>query len=49
MLCHARLGERTQALWLYRRFAERLRDELDAEPDDETTELYERVQRGGSA
>ena len=46
MLCHARLGERAQALRLYQRFAERLRTELDAEPDEETTELYERVRRG---
>lgn len=46
MLCHARLGERAQALQLYLRFAARLREELDAEPDEETVELYERVQRG---
>src|SRR4051812_27987772 len=29
MLCHARLGERAQALRLYQRFAERLRAELE--------------------
>jgi DNA-binding SARP family transcriptional activator len=43
MACHARLGERSQALRLYQRFAERLRAELDAEPDDETVEAYERL------
>ncbi|HEX6535840.1 MAG TPA: BTAD domain-containing putative transcriptional regulator [Gemmatimonadaceae bacterium] len=46
MRCHIRLGERAQALQLYQRFAERLRAELDAEPDGETVELYERAQRG---
>jgi DNA-binding SARP family transcriptional activator len=47
MTCHARAGERAQALRLYQRFADRLRRELEAEPDEETTELYERVQQGG--
>jgi DNA-binding SARP family transcriptional activator len=37
-------GERSQALRAYRRFAERLRQELDAEPDDETTRYFERLQ-----
>jgi DNA-binding SARP family transcriptional activator len=44
MLAHARLGERSAALRLYRRFADRLREELDAEPDRETAALYERLQ-----
>jgi DNA-binding SARP family transcriptional activator len=46
MQCHARLGERAQALRLYQRFAERLQAELDVEPDEETAELYESIQRG---
>jgi DNA-binding SARP family transcriptional activator len=46
MRCHARLGERAQALRLYQRFADRLREELDAEPDEETRQVYARVQQG---
>jgi DNA-binding SARP family transcriptional activator len=42
----AQAGERSQALRVYRRFAERMREELDAEPDDETTQLAERLQHG---
>ena len=37
-------GERSQALRVYRRFADRLREELDAEPDDETTRFFEKLQ-----
>jgi len=32
---------------VYQRFAERLAKELDAKPDDETTELFERIRSGG--
>lgn len=46
MRCYAKVGERAQALRLYQRFAERLRKELDAEPDEETQELLEEI-RGG--
>jgi predicted ATPase/DNA-binding SARP family transcriptional activator len=46
MLCHARLGERPQALRLYQRFSERLMKELDAEPDEKTVELAEQIQQG---
>jgi DNA-binding SARP family transcriptional activator len=46
MTCLVRLGERTQSLRLYQRLSVRLRQELDADPDEETTALYERVQRG---
>ena len=46
MRCHAALGERAQALRVYRRFADRLREELDAEPDRETIRLSERLQQG---
>jgi DNA-binding SARP family transcriptional activator len=42
----AREGERAPALRLYQRFAECLRKELDADPDDETTELFQRLQGG---
>ena len=44
MRAHAALGERAQALRAYQRFAERLREELDVEPDGETTRLFERLQ-----
>ena len=37
-------GERSQALRVYRRFADRLREELSAEPEEETTRLLERLQ-----
>ncbi|MEO8448717.1 MAG: BTAD domain-containing putative transcriptional regulator [Gemmatimonadota bacterium] len=46
MVSHARMGERSQALKLHQRLTELLRDELDADPDEETSELYERLQRG---
>ena len=44
MRCLAYAGERSQALRAYLRFAERLRAELDAEPEAETTRLAERMQ-----
>jgi LuxR family maltose regulon positive regulatory protein len=46
MECHAKLGERAQAMRVYQRFADRLAKELDAEPDDETTEIFERIRSG---
>jgi predicted ATPase/DNA-binding SARP family transcriptional activator len=46
MRAHAALGERSQALRVYRRFADRMREELDAEPDDETTAFFEKLQQG---
>ena len=42
------MGERSQALRAYRRFADRMREELDAEPDDETTSFFEGLQRGAA-
>jgi len=39
-------GERSQAMRVYHRFADRLRRELDADPDDETTRLLARLQDG---
>ena len=49
MKCHAALGERSQALRAYRRFADRMRAELDADPDEETTSYFELLQRGAVA
>ena len=46
MQCYAKAGERSQALRLYQRFSERIRKELDAEPEDETQELHERLKSG---
>jgi non-specific serine/threonine protein kinase len=46
MRCYAKAGERAQALRLYQRFSDRLRKELDAEPEEETQELLEEI-RGG--
>ena len=46
MKAHAALGERSQALRVYRRFADRMREELDAEPDDEATAFFEKLQQG---
>jgi DNA-binding SARP family transcriptional activator len=46
MSCHVELGERAQALRVYQRFAERLMKELDAEPDEATTELFDQIRAG---
>jgi DNA-binding SARP family transcriptional activator len=48
MKCHAAVGERSQALRVYRRFADRMREELEAEPDDETTSFFEKLQAGAT-
>lgn len=48
MLCHVRLGERAAAMRFYQRFADRMREELDAEPSEQMTELFERVQRSNA-
>jgi DNA-binding SARP family transcriptional activator len=44
MHCLTEAGERSQALRVYRRFADRLRTELEAEPEEETTRLLARLQ-----
>ena len=44
MRCLAEAGDRSQALRAYRRFVDRLRTELDAEPEEETTRLLARLQ-----
>jgi non-specific serine/threonine protein kinase len=46
MICLARSGDRTQAMRLYQRLEALLEKELDAEPERETVELYERLQEG---
>jgi DNA-binding SARP family transcriptional activator len=45
MRCLARAGERTQALKQYERLTALLRADLEAEPDEETTVLYDRLRR----
>ena len=46
MRCYARLGERSQALRHYQALVERIRVELDALPDPETTALFEHLRHG---
>jgi predicted ATPase/DNA-binding SARP family transcriptional activator len=46
MRCYARVGERSQALRLYQRFADRLRKELEAEPEEATRELHDEIKAG---
>ena len=43
MLALARTGQRSAALAQYKRCRHVLREELDVEPSDETTALYERI------
>lgn len=45
MTCLARAGDRAQALRVYERLASTLRDELEAEPDPDTTALFDRLRR----
>jgi len=44
----AESGERSQALRAYRHFSARLREELEAEPENETTQLSEQLQSSTS-
>jgi DNA-binding SARP family transcriptional activator len=46
MRCHARLGERSQALRHYQALAGSLRDELGSSPAPETAELHRSLLRG---
>jgi DNA-binding SARP family transcriptional activator len=46
MLCYARQGERERALKHYPVLVSLLREELETEPDEEITALYERLRRG---
>jgi predicted ATPase/DNA-binding SARP family transcriptional activator len=43
MICRVRLGARSDSLLIYRRFEERLRDDLSAAPESETEALYRRI------
>src|SRR5438105_8675110 len=46
MLVYARMGRRSDALNQYQLLQEALREELDAQPLPETTELFRRIQSG---
>ena len=46
MRCYAKVGDRSQALKLYQRFSDRLRKELDADPEEETRDLFEELKTG---
>ncbi|HET9385036.1 MAG TPA: BTAD domain-containing putative transcriptional regulator [Gemmatimonadales bacterium] len=46
MKCHAELGERPQALRVYRQFADKLKTEFQSQPRIETSKLFERLQQG---
>jgi predicted ATPase/DNA-binding SARP family transcriptional activator len=43
MICHARLGARSESLLVYRTLEQRLRDELQAVPEPETSTLYRQL------
>ena len=47
MLTLAKQGDEGGAIRVYRRFADALRTELDAEPEAATVKLYERIAAGG--
>ena len=46
MKCHAELGERPQALRVYRQFADKLKTEFQSKPRIETSRLFEHLQQG---
>ena len=48
MICRARLGARSESLLVYRELEQRLRDDLDAEPEPETRTLYSRLRQNES-
>jgi DNA-binding SARP family transcriptional activator len=48
MRCQSAAGERAQAIRVYRRFVDKLREELDAEPGEEAVQLCEQLQQGVS-
>jgi len=45
MICHARLGARSESLLVYRQLEQRLRDDLQATPEPETSTLYKRLRQ----
>jgi DNA-binding SARP family transcriptional activator len=48
MRCHVALGERAEALRLYRRFADQLRGELGAAPGAELAALAAQLEAGSA-
>ncbi|HEX7153755.1 MAG TPA: BTAD domain-containing putative transcriptional regulator [Thermoanaerobaculia bacterium] len=45
MLCHAKRGSRSESLLVYRQLEQRLRDDLQAIPENETVAVYRRITR----
>ncbi|HEX6160890.1 MAG TPA: BTAD domain-containing putative transcriptional regulator, partial [Thermoanaerobaculia bacterium] len=45
MICHSRLGARSESLLVYRQLEQRLRDDLEATPEPETATLYRRLRQ----
>ncbi|HKO56063.1 MAG TPA: BTAD domain-containing putative transcriptional regulator, partial [Thermoanaerobaculia bacterium] len=45
MICRARLGARSESLLVYRQLEQRLREDLQASPEPETSTLYGRLRR----
>lgn len=45
MICRARLGARSESLGIYRDLEQRLRSELQAQPEPDTVVLYRRLQQ----
>ena len=43
MICRARLGERSESLHVFRQLEQRLREDLQAQPEPETLTLYQRL------
>lgn len=46
MRCYAGMGERAQAMRAFRRFADRMREELSARPGEDAARLFEQLQVG---
>ncbi len=45
MICHARMGARSQSMTIYRKLEQRLQEDLDTTPESETASLYRRLQQ----
>jgi len=45
MICRSRLGARSESLLIYRQLEQRLRDDLQAAPEPETSTLYKRLRQ----
>ena len=48
MICHARTGARLQSMKVYRSFEQRLREDLSASPESETSELFRKLKKNES-